>query len=183
MKRHLYLFLALFFPLLGLAQDSQVEQLQKKVTALEQLIEEQQQKIDYFKEALDLRTKGLEATNGDIHIRINKVVGKASENKIYVQGLVTYRGIAKRNLQFSSHDLVSPNGSQFKILSTEVSNDPQSDFFVIDAEENIPYGFSMQVKDAGERIPTISLLKLRMYGDPAGEVAFSFKGLDVQWLD
>lgn len=181
MKLYGYLILLLFFPFLTIAQEGTVEELKAELQHSVELLKKEQEKNTYLKEALDLRSEGMEASQGEITIRVNKVIGNMEENKIYVQGIVTYNGEERQNLQFQSHQLIAPNGNQYAAHSSGLPNDQNRTFSVRNAEAGIPYGFSIQFKDVKEKIPTLSLLRLALYGDVGDGIAFNFKGLDVNW--
>lgn len=112
MKTYTFLFSILLVPFLGFAQDASVQDLKNKVNALELVVKTEQEKNAYLKNALDLRNSGIEVGNGDISMRVTKIIGNTEEQRIYVQGIVTYKGEIRQDLQFQSHDLVSPNGNQ-----------------------------------------------------------------------
>lgn len=182
MRLPIYLTLLLSLPFFSSAQEALVKELQEKVQTYEQLLKEEQEKNAYLKEALDLRNVGVESKQGEVTIRVNKLIGNLEENTILVQGIVTYNGTGKQKLQFQSHELISPNGNQYEAHSSGLPNDQNRTFMVTDAEAGIPYGFSIQFKNVNEKIPTLALLRLKLYGSTGVRgVSFDFKGMDIQW--
>lgn len=167
----------------SIAQEKRVDELTQKVQQLEQVIKDQQERNQYLKQALALKNSGVEVKNENISIRITKIWGSVSEQRIYIQGLVSYQGSDDQSLQFDSHELVAPSGNQYVAYSAGLPNDQQTTFHVSRAEADIPYGFSIQVEDIKERVATLALVRLKLYGHSLEGPAFSFRGLDVDWKE
>lgn len=182
MRLYTYLLLILTLPLFSTAQDKSPESVFKsKIAILEQRLQAEIAKTTYFKEALDLRSQGVEHTVGDISIRVTKVFGNREEQKVYVQGIVTYKGTTKQSLQFQDHDLIAPTGNQFKGFSAGLPNKQNETFHVPNAEAGIPYAFSIQIGEVNEALPTFALLRLKLHGQGIRGIQFDFKGLDIDW--
>lgn len=67
--------------------------------------------------------------------------------------------------------------------SSGLTNNQNDTFHVVSAEAGIPYGFSIKVDKVEEKIPTLALLRLRLYGNGLRGLEFDFKGLDVVWTN
>ena len=177
MKKY-YLFTLLFFIAFnGFAQTG----LEQKIKNLETQLHEQSQRNEILKEALDLRSHAQELSVDGITISLTRVYADQASGKIFVEGLIKHTGGGTAKLQFGTQDLIDAKGNQYHSYTGLVPNDPSKTFSTPDAESGINYGFLLAFDKVAEKIPTASLLKLRVFGKLGRDIGFSFKGVDIQW--
>ena len=181
MKITALVFTLNFLSIVAFAQKN-TDQLNAEITALSKQLQAEKEKTAYFKKVLELRSVGTEITLDSVNIKIVEVRGKSAENLITIKGLITYLGQSKRNLQFSAQQLVDPKGNTLEAFTAVKSNDEKKTFRIEHAETGIPYSFTVQFMGANEKIPTLSLLRLQIFGKSMGStVNYNFKGLDLTW--
>lgn len=176
MKKYFFLIVFMFTVFLGSAQSD----LEQKIKTLQSQLQEQTQRNDILKEALDLRSSGLEVNVDGITMTLTKVYADQENEKIFVQGLIKYEGEGTRRLQFSTSDLIAPNGDQLIAYTGLLPNEPSKTFAVSKAEDGINYGFLIVFDKVSQKIPTASLLKINLYARMGADVAFNFKGVEIQ---
>ncbi|WAC38985.1 hypothetical protein [Pedobacter sp. SL55] len=78
--------------------------------------------------------------------------------------------------------IVDPKGNTLQSFTALRPNDLTKTFRIEQAETKISYAFTIEFKEAKDIIPTISLLRLQIYGERVGSTSnYNFKGLDVKW--
>jgi len=158
------------------------ESLKKEIATLSTDLKTEKEKTDYFKNALNLRKNSSELIQDSISIKITEISGNIADQTVRVKGLVTYLGSSKRNIQFSQQELVAPNGHIYEAFTAFQLNNPTKDIFIENVEPNIPYGFMVNFNGVEEKFPTISLMRLQIYGPwSTPDSYFNFKGLDINW--
>ncbi|WP_400261912.1 hypothetical protein ACFX5U_20385 [Sphingobacterium sp. SG20118] len=95
--------------------------------------------------------------------------------------MIKYKGDGEQSLQFSDQDLVDSKGNLYKSFNAVPPNDPTGTLHVPQAVKDIDYGFVTTFENIAEKLPNISLLTIRLFGNGAAGIPFNFKGVQVQW--
>lgn len=158
------------------------EALKTEIKSLHKQLLIEKEKTTYLKAALELRKGNVEIELDSVVVKIVEIKGNRTDNKITIKGLITYLGTTKRNLQFAAQQIVDPKGNTLQSFTAATPNNLENTFRIQQAETKIPYAFIVQFKEADERMPIISLLRLQIYSKRIGSVSnYNFKGLDVHW--
>lgn len=175
--KYLYFLLLVSISFQGMAQT----ELENKIAQLQGQLNEQTERNAILKQALDLREKGSELKQDDVSIRVTSLQQDLENGEISVQGLITYHGVDKRNLQFVRQQLVDPEGNTYETYKVVKPKDESKKIFLQNVVAETPYAFLIKFEGIKEKIATLNLLRMQIYGQHSNIINFDFKGIEVSW--
>lgn len=156
--------------------------LEQKLRQLEVQVNEQMERNAQLKEALNLRERGKEIKQEEVSIRITSLQHDLENGELRAQGLITYHGSASRNLQFVEQQLVDPHGNTYETYKVVKPKEESQNIFLQKVTTDVPYAFLVKFEGMKDKVATLSLLRVQIYGDRPGSILnFDFKGLEVGW--
>lgn len=161
----------------GMAQTD----LENKILQLEGQLKEQVERNSILKQALDIRERGREIKQEDVTIRVTSLQQDRESGELSVEGLITYHGTTKRNLQFVEQQAVDLGGNVYETYKVVKPKEESEKVFLQNVTADIPYSFVIKFEGTKDKLATLSLLRLQIYGARSSLLNFDFKGMEVGW--
>lgn len=115
-------------------------------------------------------------------MRITSLSQDLGSGIVSVQGLITYNRASRRNLQFVRQQIVDPKGSNYETYKVVKPKDQEMEFFLEDMTPDVSYSFLIKFEDIKDKLATVSLLRVQIYGEEPGAVlSCGFRSLEVGW--
>src|SRR5690606_7104294 len=152
--KYVYFLAIVLCSVRGMAQTD----LENKILQLEGQLKEQAERNSILKRALDIREAGKEVKLEDVTIRITSLQQNRESGELSVQGVITYHGTTKRNLQFVEQQVVDPEGNTYETYKVVKPKEESEKVFLQNVTADIPYSFVIKFDGTKDKLATLSLL-------------------------
>ena len=142
-------------------------------------INDQLNKIQYYKEALNLLNSKITAESNEVSFKINSVIGNSSTGIIKVEGILINNGPV-RSIQVQKANSFDPKGNSAMSYTMKLGNDIR----IAKLLKDIPSKFTVEIKELAEGTPLITALIIDFHSSidyKKNDLNVVFKNLDVSW--
>ncbi|MFA9187785.1 hypothetical protein AAGV33_07040 [Flavobacterium sp. FBOR7N2.3] len=157
------------------------QKLKETITIKNQQIDNLNNEVNYYKEALSLTKSVVQTEIENIKFQINSVVGNRQDKSIEVEGIYTNQGDILKALQAERATIIDPKGNLY--TSVYEINLGGGSIRVENIYTNVPMKFKIFFRNIEEETPVIRVLTLAMFSkDDSGKInSGKFENINVTW--